>query len=240
VPLQAADADDFAAFARHTNMRGASITAPFKVAMLAKVSETDAMAARVGAINTLVVRDGRWVGVNTDVEGFLAPLAGRMALKGTRASVLGAGGAARAVAVALSTQGAAVTICARRGDAALDVARLAGGRVGSWPPRAGSWDVLVNATSSGTTERGDDPMLGIPLDGEIVFDLVYAPAETALLRRAREEGCLTIGGLEMLVAQAERQFELWTGQRPPAGLFAAASGGARDDDRETTGRGLTT
>jgi 3-dehydroquinate dehydratase/shikimate dehydrogenase len=228
VPLQAVDADDFAAFARHTNMRGASITSPFKVAMLSKVSETDAMAARVGAINTLVVRDGRWIGVNTDVEGFLAPLAGRMALKGTRASVLGSGGAARAVAVALSTQGAAVTICARRSDAALDVARLAGGRVGSWPPRAGSWDVLVNATSCGTTDRGDDPMRGIPLDGEIVFDLVYAPAETPLLRRAREEGCLTIGGLEMLVAQAERQFELWTGQRPPAGLFAAAAAGARE------------
>jgi shikimate 5-dehydrogenase len=62
-------------------------------------------------------------------------------------------------------------------------------------------------------------MRGIPLDGEIVFDLVYSPAVTPLLERARTEGCLTIGGIEMLVAQAERQFELWTGQRPPAGLF---------------------
>jgi 3-dehydroquinate dehydratase / shikimate dehydrogenase len=238
VPLQAADAGDFVAFARHTNLRGASITAPFKVAMLGKLDETDALARRVGAVNTLVAREGRWIGANTDVEGFLAPLAGRMALKGTRATVLGAGGAARAVAVALETQGAAVTICARREDAAGEVAQLARGRAGTWPPQPGSWDVLVNATSCGSHTRGDDPMAGVPLDGEIVFDLVYAPAETPLLTRAREEGCLTIGGIEMLVAQAERQFELWTGQRPPAGLFRAAADAATGTPhRETADRG---
>jgi 3-dehydroquinate dehydratase/shikimate dehydrogenase len=223
VPLEAADVDDFAAFARQAGVRGASITAPFKVAMLGKVDETDPLAGRVGAVNTLVARDGRWIGANTDVEGFLAPLAGRMALKGTRATVLGAGGAARAVAVALETQGAAVTICARKADAARELAHLAHGAVGTWPPRPGSWDVLVNATSCGSLARGGDPMAGVPLDGEIVFDLVYAPAETPLLIRARAEGCLTIGGIEMLVAQAERQFELWTDRRPPAGLFRSAA-----------------
>jgi 3-dehydroquinate dehydratase/shikimate dehydrogenase len=226
VPLQAADVEDFVAFARDTKMRGASITAPFKVGMFAHVDETDALARNVGAINTLIARDGRWIGTNTDVEGFLAPLAGRMALKGTRATVLGSGGAARGVAVALGTQGAAVTVCARKPESAHDVAQLAGGAVGTWPPRAGSWDVLVNATSCGSAGRGDDPMAGVALDGEIVFDLVYAPAETPLIARARAEGCLTIGGIEMLVAQAERQFELWTGQRPPAGLFSAAAASA--------------
>jgi shikimate 5-dehydrogenase len=74
-------------------------------------------------------------------------------------------------------------------------------------------------------------MAGVALDGEIVFDLVYVPAETPLIRHARAEGCLTIGGLEMLVAQAERQFELWTGQRPPAGLFAAAAASATGEGR---------
>ena len=221
VPLQAADIDDFVTFARAMRMRGASITAPFKMAMLTKVEEMDAMARRVGAVNTLVVRDGRWLGANTDVEGFLTPLKGRMALKGARVTVLGAGGAARAVAVALGTQGSAVTVSARHADSAREVAALAGGSVGPWPPRAG-WDVLVNATTSGSGGEDDDPMRGIPLDGEIVFDLVYAPPVTPLLDRARKEGCLTIGGIEMLVAQAERQFELWTGQRPPAGLFLEA------------------
>jgi len=218
VPLQAADVDDFAAFARKMNLRGASITSPFKVDMLSKVEEVDPIGRRVGAINTLVVRDGRWVGANTDVEGFLTPLSGRMALKGARVSVLGGGGAARAVAVALAEQGASVTVCARRREQAAEVAELAHGTAGIWPPRSGSWDVLVNTTSC-----GEDPMAGVGLDGEIVFDLVYAPAETPLLARARAEGCLTIGGIEMLIAQAERQFELWTGQRPPAGLFREAA-----------------
>ena len=237
VPLQARDVVDFVTFARETRMAGASITAPFKVGMLTKVEKIDETARRVGAINTLVVREGRWFGANTDVDGFLAPLAGRMALKGTRATVLGAGGAARAVAVALDSQGAAVTICARQASAAREVAALAGGAAGAWPPRPGSWDVLVNATSSGAGGPIDDPMDGVPLDGEIVFDLVYSPARTPLLERARKEGCLTIGGIEMLVAQAERQFELWTGDRPPAGLFRAAAAAATGDDHpKTTGR----
>jgi 3-dehydroquinate dehydratase/shikimate dehydrogenase len=241
VPMQAADVEDFVAFARGTDVRGASITAPFKVGMLSRVDQTDAMAQRVGAVNTLISREGRWFGANTDVDGFLAPLAGRMALKGTRATILGAGGAARAVAVALGTQGAAVTVCARSLEAAREVADLAGGGAGRWPPRPGSWDVLVNATSCGSQGRDDDPMDGIPLDGEIVFDLVYAPAETPLIRHARAEGCLTIGGIEMLVAQAERQFELWTGQRPPAGLFSAAAASATAADHpQTADRGQTT
>jgi 3-dehydroquinate dehydratase/shikimate dehydrogenase len=225
LPLEAADADDFVVFARAMRMGGASITAPFKMAMLSRVDETDVMARRVGAVNTLVVRDGRWIGANTDVDGFLTPLKGKIALKGARVTVLGAGGAARAVAVALGAQGAAVTVSARQPEAARDVAALAGGTVGQWPPRSGTWDVLVNATTSGSGGDADDPMRGIPLDGEIVFDLVYAPPVTPLLDRARQEGCLTIGGIEMLVAQAERQFELWTGERPPAGLFKDAATG---------------
>jgi 3-dehydroquinate dehydratase/shikimate dehydrogenase len=205
--------------------------------MLSHVDETEEMARRVGAVNTLVVRDGEWIGANTDVDGFLTPLIGRMALKGTRAAVLGAGGAARAVAVALSSQEAAVTVCARQQAAATEVAALAGGAVGTWPPRPGSWDVLINATSAGSGGPDDDPMAGVPLDGEIVFDLVYAPARTPLLERAAREGCLTIGGLEMLVAQAERQFELWTGQRPPEGLFKSAAASAAGESHQSAVRG---
>jgi shikimate 5-dehydrogenase len=100
------------------------------------------------------------------------------------------------------------------------------GAVDTIPPRPGSWDVLVNATPMGSAVDPRSPVAGAPLDGEIVFDLVYAPVETRLLSDARAAGCLTIGGLEMLVAQAERQFELWTGQPPPAGLFQAAAFGS--------------
>jgi 3-dehydroquinate dehydratase/shikimate dehydrogenase len=221
LPLQAADAGDFVAFAKAVGLRGASITAPFKVDLLSRVDDVEPLAKRVGAINTIAVRDGRWFGANTDVHGFIAPLAGRMALKGTRAAVLGAGGAARAVAVALLEQGASVAICARREDAAREVATASGARLGTFPPRPGTWDVLVN-TIPLTESSEASPMAGVPLDGEIVFDLIYAPADTPLLAQARADGCMTIGGIEMLVAQAEKQFEMWTGQRPPAGLFQAA------------------
>jgi shikimate dehydrogenase len=223
VPCEASDAEDFARFARALSLRGASITAPFKIALMPMVDDLDPLARRVGAINTLVVRDGRWIGSNTDVEGFLRPLTGRIGLKGVRATVLGAGGAARAVALALFHQGAAVTISARRLDAARALARAVRGRAVGMPPRAGSWDVLVNATTLGSQSNPGNPMEGAELDGEIVFDLVYIPAVTRLLAAAKDGGCLTIGGLEMLVAQAERQFELWTGQRPPEGLFLASA-----------------
>ena len=223
LPLQTSDAGDFVTFGREMKLRGASITSPLKVAMLDHVDDIDPVARRAGAMNTLVVRDGRWLGANTDVEGFLAPLAGRMALKGTRATVLGAGGAARAVAVALAQQGAAVTVSARDAGAAAAVAELVGGQAEPMPPRPGSWDVLVNATSCGSDSSPASPVAGVPLDGEIVFDLIYSPGVTSLITDARAAGCLTIGGIEMLVAQAERQFEMWTGQRPPPGLFRAAA-----------------
>ena len=228
VPLEARDATDFVTFARAMGLRGASITAPLKVDMFTLVDERDRLADEVGAINTLIVKNGRWTGANTDVAGFLSPLKGRIALRGTRASVLGAGGAARAVAVALKREGAAVTICARKAGRAREVAALAGVRAGQFPPRPGSWDVLVNATSCGARPDEPSPMAGVPLDGEIVFDLIYTPPETPLLKQAREAGCLTIGGIEMLIAQAERQFEYWTGTTPPQGLFTAAVSAASE------------
>jgi 3-dehydroquinate dehydratase / shikimate dehydrogenase len=228
VTLDARDAQDFVTFARGVGLRGASVTAPFKVAMLDHVIECDALAKEVGAINTLTLRDAGWVGGNTDVAGFLAPLKGRMTLRGTRAAILGAGGAARAVAVALRHEGADVRICARREPAARAVAALVGVSTGVFPPPAGSWDVLVNATSTGGRPGEESPMAGERLDGEIVFDLVYSPAETPLISQARAAGCWTIGGIEMLIAQAERQFETWTGAAPPPGLFRDAVGSASD------------
>ena len=225
LPLQAADAADFARFARALPLAGASITAPFKVPLMDAMDEVDSVARRVGAINTLVVRDGRWLGANTDVHGFTEPLVRRVQVRGRRAAILGAGGSARAVAVALADLGADVTVCARRPDAAREIAALAGGSAGPFPPRAGSWDILVNTTPA--SDGGGNPMAGEPLGGEVVFALIYTPPDTPLLQAARAAGLLTIGGLEMLAAQAERQFELWTGQAPPAGLFAQAAGADR-------------
>jgi shikimate dehydrogenase len=233
LPLQAADAADFVTFARGLGLSGVSITAPFKVDLMEAADELDPLARRVGAINTLAMRDRRWHGYNTDVHGFAAPLLARLGdlpPKGVsrprlRATILGAGGAARAVAVALADLGAAVTVCARRPEAARTIADLAGGTVGELPPPPGSWDLLVNSTSLSARD-GDaatTSMAAAP-DGRIVYDLLYMPAETRLMADARAAGCTVIGGLEMLVAQAEKQFEIWTGQAPPPGLFQQAAG----------------
>lgn len=224
VPFEAADADDFLAFAAAMNVRGASITLPFKVDLLPRVAADD-LARRVGAVNTLV-RDGAggWIGTNTDVAGLLAPLDGRLALDGARAAILGAGGAARGAAIALADAGARVVLHARRVDAARDAANQLGVRYAAMPPEPGSWDLLVNATSAGMEPRVEEtPWPDARFDGRLVYDLVYNPQETRLLREARASGCETLGGLEMLVAQASKQFTHWTGQTPEPGVMHRAA-----------------
>jgi shikimate 5-dehydrogenase len=150
------------------------------------------------------------------VSAFLRPIDGAFWLRGARAVVLGAGGAARSVAAALSSAGAQVTISARRADQAQQVAALTGAAVGEWPPPPGTWDLLVNATSAGTAAAaGLSPLPDdYRFDGRVVYDLIYSPPVTRLLADAARAGCRTIGGLDMLVAQALAQFEWWTGRRP--------------------------
>ena len=222
LPLEAAGVEDFLAFADAVGLRGASVTAPFKEAIAPHMVEQDAICSAIGAVNTLRRLDsGAWEGLNTDVPGLLAPLAGRMALAGARATVLGAGGVARAAAFALHGEGAEVTVCARRPERAAAVAEVApGARAAPLPPRPGSWDLLVNTTPLGTwPATGRSPLPDGPFDGRLVYDFVYNPLQTRLMADAARAGCGTIGGLDMLVAQAMRQFAWWTGETPSAALF---------------------
>jgi 3-dehydroquinate dehydratase/shikimate dehydrogenase len=225
LPLPAADVDDFVTFARGVGLRGASVTIPFKVSLFDRVDEAYPIARRVGAINTIRNVDGRWLGGNTDVEGFLQPLRDRgVSTTGLRASVLGAGGSARAVVIALAPSCSAITICARNRARAEELAAIAPATVGEWPPPPGSWDMLVNCTPIGMSPRVDDmPLPGDALTGRLVYDLVYNPPTTRLLREAARAGCETVGGLDMLVAQAHEQFRWWTGMRPAAGVMRAAA-----------------
>jgi 3-dehydroquinate dehydratase/shikimate dehydrogenase len=234
VPFEATDADDLMALADGLGVAGLSVTAPFKESILDHLREVDALGQQVGAVNTVRADREGWVGLNTDVPGFLAPLDTRGDLSGVRSAVLGAGGAARAVAVALGSRGAAVTVCARRPERATVVARLAGGTVGTWPPSPGSWDLLVNTTPVGTAPGVDQtPVPAAALrGGTTVYDLVYNPGRTRLLREAAAAGCEAIGGLDMLVAQAERQFEWWSGARPSAELLKTAALAALADQGE--------
>jgi 3-dehydroquinate dehydratase/shikimate dehydrogenase len=226
VPMPARSADDFVTFARAIGLKGASVTIPHKVSLFERMDEVDAAARQIGAINT--IRTGeRWAGRNTDATGFLRPLQQRVPaqqLRGLRAAVLGAGGAARAVAAALTSCGCAVRLHARDRMRAAETASLTAAQTGSWPPPGGSWDLLVNCTPVGMYPRVDDtPVSGEELTGRYVYDLVYNPPATRLLREAASAGCETIGGLDMLVEQAQEQFLWWTGVKPAPGVMREAA-----------------
>ena len=226
VPLPARDFSDFLAVARDLGIEGVSVTIPFKLDALRAARSSDALAQQVGAANTLRQRDGSWEATNTDVEGFLQPLesAWGRSLAGVRAAVLGAGGAARAVIVALASKGARVTVHARKEAQARDLAVAFNIAWGSLPPDPGSWDVLVNCTPvGGAGLRTSSPLQGGALTGQLVYDLTYGPGEAPLLQGARAAGLATLDGLAMLVAQAERQFEWWMGRRPEPGVMEAAA-----------------
>jgi 3-dehydroquinate dehydratase/shikimate dehydrogenase len=224
LPFPATSAQDFQTFGRALGISGASVTIPLKVSMFDHVDEVYSVARRIGAINTVRVADGRWIGGNTDAVGFLEPLQERLDLSGLRASILGAGGAARAVAVALASSGCSVRLHARNRGQAEEVAVLTPAEIGPWPPEPGSWDLLINTTPIGMHPRVQDtPVAMDQLTGRYVYDLVYNPSTTRLLREAAAMGCQTIGGLEMLVAQAREQFLWWTGSKPRAGVMREAA-----------------
>ena len=224
LPLPAADVDDFVTFAKAIGLRGASVTIPFKVSLFDRMDEVYPVARRIGAINTIKAIDGKWVGGNTDASGFLTPLKDRVSLQGARVAVLGSGGSARAVAAALSSGQAQVTIYARNTLRAHEIATTASCAAASLPPERGSWDLLVNCTPVGMHPRVDDtPLDASLLTGRYVYDLVYNPTNTRLLREARAAGCQTIGGLEMLVAQAQEQFQWWTGSRVAPSVMREAA-----------------
>jgi 3-dehydroquinate dehydratase/shikimate dehydrogenase len=226
IPLYAADFDDFLTFAEAMTVTGVSVTIPFKLDALRAAHDADALTRAVGAANTLRRTAGDWEAANSDVQGFLDPLDALYpgSLKGARAAVLGAGGSARAVVVALVSRGAHATLHARRVEQAEEVASACGANVGTWPPPPASWDLLVNCTPlGGPTLRNQSPLPDGPFLGRLVYDLTYGDSETPLLRDARKAGCLTLNGLPMLVAQAERQFEWWTGMRPAQGVMKDAA-----------------
>lgn len=219
--------------------RGANVTVPHKSAVIAVLDEIDDAARVIGAVNTIRVRGKVRIGHNTDAAGFLRALreAG-VEPAGRRALLLGAGGAARAVAYALAQAGCSVAIrnrtARRAAELVHDMQCLGLGAPVAWVPGEAAlgeldlarFDLLVNATTAGMWPRIEDQpwpeALAIPSHWT-VFDLVYNPLETRLLRQARQAGALSIDGLGMLVWQGALAFELWTGQEPPADLMRAAA-----------------
>ncbi len=218
---------------------GANVTVPHKQAAFAAVDEASDRARRAGAVNTIVNRDGRLFGENTDIPGFLAPLQDRgLALSSASVIVLGAGGAARGIMVALLSIGCTqVTVANRSPETAarmiaaiepstpVDIAPLDD----SLASRLSGATLLVNATSIGW-EGGalpiPEPLLDALPPSALVYDLTYR--ETPLIRAAARRGLATLDGLEMLIQQGAESFRLWTGCEPPISVMRSAAKAARD------------
>jgi len=199
------------------NLRGLSITAPHKQTAMECLDWITADAKEIGAVNTVVVENDRLLGYNTDAAGLLDPLLKRFTtVKDARVAVIGAGGAARAAIWALKRESANVTLFARNTNKAAPLAELFEISCKSLSEASfNGYDLVINATPVGSGAYIDQsPATREQLTGaRCLYDLIYNPRETRLLREARDAGCETLGGLEMLVAQARLQFELWTGKR---------------------------
>jgi shikimate dehydrogenase len=209
---------------RGADYAGANVTVPHKTRVMALLDGLTPVARAIGAVNTIVKQERRLIGHNTDAAGLLADLhANGAKLERRPVLILGAGGSARAAAAACLGVGARVRVLARRPEAAEALRELGPVEVFEWSPlgllqASDDCAVIINTTPLGMTpEEGASPWLeGTPFPpGALVYDLVYNPPETRLVRQARAEGLRAATGLGMLVEQGALAFELWTG-RPAA------------------------
>jgi len=215
------------------SIQGVNVTVPHKVAVVPLLDELDPLAQKIGAVNTVVNDDGCLRGSNTDAGGFLQPLLERgIDPRGRRVVLLGAGGAARAVSFILAERGAQLALLNRQPERAIELARVIFRafhhevsalelNVTNLENVLGEADILVNATSVGMTPNdGDSPVpAGLLRRGLVVYDIIYNPVQTRLLREAEAAGALVIGGLDMLVWQGALAFEQWTGREAPRQLM---------------------
>ena len=212
---------------RALGIAGLNVTMPHKQAIIAHLDGLTPEVERVGAVNTVVVEEGRLVGMNTDGAGFIRFLEREAAIApgGTEFVILGAGGAARGIAAALIDAGGIVTVTARRAEQAAEMSAVTGARTVPWEElsrRAPFAAVVVNATPVGR----DDETSPIPpeaiAEGQTIVDLIYHPEETELVRMAAARGARPFNGLGMLLHQAALAFEAWTGVDAPFEAMSAA------------------
>lgn len=228
---------------RSPTVLGANVTIPHKESVMPLLDEIDRLAGRVGAVNTIVNRDGKLHGHNTDVAGFMRALRddGAFEPEGRRVVVAGAGGAARAVAAGLlEGRAGSVSVINRtlsRANRLVDELRESAGTsemralpemYASWAAVMGSCDLLVNCTSAGAAGFAGESPVPVDLIGPamLVYDLIYHPPETKLMAEARKRGARVLGGLPMLVYQGAASFEMWTGKEAPLDVMFEAARGA--------------
>jgi len=210
---------------RGLGVKGVSVTIPFKTEIVPLLDKVEGLARKIGAVNTIVNQGGKLIGYNTDSDGALRALEGKMNLRGRKIVLLGAGGAARAIGFGLKEKDCHLIIVNRSKKRGESLSRGLGcdylplSSLDKMKAEELEADVIINATSLGMYPRGGETPIpkGLLKKGMTVMDVVYQPLWTRLLREAKERGCVTVNGLEMLVRQAAAQFEIWTGRRLEVG-----------------------
>ncbi len=207
------------------NIRGFSVTIPHKIEVLNYLDEVDPVAKQIGAVNTVVNDNGCLKGYNTDWLGFVRSLEAHTSIQEKQVVILGAGGAARAVAFGIKERGGTLTILNRAVE--IEMAQSLATEVGcpcgdlSQLEAIHEADIVINATSVGMHPHVDATVIDPQhlRSKQVVFDAVYNPLKTRFLEEAQEQGCQVIPGYEMLLLQGVAQFELWTGETAPVDLM---------------------
>ena len=213
---------------RTLGFKGLSVTMPHKAAVASAVDGLSATAAKLGVVNCVRVEDEQLIGENTDGIGLLNSIRAQMAIEveDLRVVIVGAGGAARSVALTMVENGSTVGIYNRTNSSAVQVVEIVGGTSSVVQQNAiRDAELIINATPLGMA--ANDPMpfdVDLLRDGQSVVDLIYKPAKTTLLKEAEARGLQTLNGLGMLLYQAGEQFRLWTGQQPPIRAMAESVG----------------
>jgi 3-dehydroquinate dehydratase / shikimate dehydrogenase len=214
---------DWMNFAAKLPVSGFSVTIPHKRRIIRYLDVVEPLARRIGAVNTVWRKGGKWRGTNTDTEGVLKPLARHLRLAKASVLIAGYGGAARAAAVALHDARAVVSVTGRNMASAQSLARVVKGEALTLKQaQTRRFDVLVHATPVGMLPNVNECLFSDRVPADIVLDMVYNPHETLLLKRAKQQGSTVIPGSEMLLEQAVSQFEIWAGESAPREVMRGA------------------
>ena len=236
LPIRVKNLRDFLRAAQSLAISGFAVTIPHKETILRHLAKCDVLSSRIGAVNTVAIqKDGRLFGYNTDYVGVLRAITPHLRPRGSRILILGAGGAARAAAFALTDAGASVSICSRRPDRARALARASGAKyIQRSALKRTNFDLVINATPIGMSAHDHSPLSASELNCEFVMDMVYNPIDTPLLKLARRRGIKTISGLEMFIAQAAAQWKIWWGSDAQVKVMRRAAVKALSESRKNS------
>jgi 3-dehydroquinate dehydratase/shikimate dehydrogenase len=215
---------DFFSLAEKLPIGGVSVTIPHKQRVIRYLDALDPLAKRIGAVNTIWRKAGKWRGTNTDAEGVRVPLEKRLRLPKCTALIAGNGGAARSAAFTLAHAGAKIAVVGRNPDRVRALAKACDGEaLSKEEAEARKFDILIHATPLGMWPHPNEAYFMGKIPAKMVFDMVYTPQQTLLLKRAAQQGAEIIPGIEMFLEQAAAQFELWTGETAPRAAMQQAA-----------------